>query len=76
MEFSRSAAASPLVLLPVQQVGVALVTGKTGGAASGAGPDLMNYEAEMVTTEGGLEAVVQASRLGRWQPCRRLLLLG
>ena len=43
---------------------MALLTGETKAstAAAGEGPEPMNYEAETVTTEGGLEAVVQARK--------------
>jgi len=42
------------------QVGVALLTGKTG-APPASEADGMSYDAETVVTEGGLEAVAQAS---------------
>lgn len=45
---------------PASQVGVALLTGKTGAPAA-AGPERMDYEKEVVTTEGGLEALVEVS---------------
>lgn len=49
-----------LLSFPHSQVGVALLTGKTG-APPASGVEQMEYEKEMVTTEGGLEAVVEVS---------------
>ena len=43
------------------QVGVALLTGKTGAAPAADGAESMAYEKEAVTTEGGLEATVEVS---------------
>ena len=41
------------------QVGVALLTGKTGAPPPADGAEPMAYEKEAVTTEGGLEATVE-----------------
>ena len=50
-------------------MGLALLTGDTKppASAAGEGPEPMNYEAETVTTEGGLEAVAQASKQAGWE---------
>ena len=41
------------------QVGVALLSGKTGAPPAADGAEPMAYEKEAVTTEGGLEATVE-----------------
>lgn len=41
------------------QVGVALLSGKTGAPPAADGAEPMAYEKEAMTTEGGLEATVE-----------------